>query len=454
MADRKDIENLFGRDGNLDREEMLRYLKEEMSREEKHVFEANLLDNELYADAIEGLSLLEDKEAGFKMVDEAEEAFKKRHLKSVKKGPRLPSIGWLAAAAVALIAVVFLMLFNPFENIVKGPELAHHDVEEPTKTGETPETGTKSFEDEGTRESLTELAPGTENEEMPPEMPVLAKEVELAEAEEVEELESESPSTTFFSSARDEEMDGSGEDQYDNSGTLAGVATTKSSTADKTTTGYDSDDGLGFAAEDEIVVDDVNALPQMNQEKSADPYKKDREVGVRSDPGALGAVATSKSTNRKKEEKSNKGLVQAESSEYQYLEDRHGRSGNAVTRDYDNSHDAVSNANEGLQLYHQQKYTEALEAFKKALQVDRSYPKAQYYAAMCLVKLNRLSQAEVALREITRNKAHTYIEESQFELAKVYLRRGKKKQAEKLLKEISKNGGKFASQASKELDKL
>ncbi len=95
------------------------------------------------------------------------------------------------------------------------------------------------------------------------------------------------------------------------------------------------------------------------------------------------------------------------------------------------AHDPEVFVAQGIQKLNEEKYAEALDLLKKALELTPDDPEAAYYAAIALSRLGDLAQAEELLLTISDDE--TYASNVYFELGRIYYSRGDCSKAEEHL---------------------
>jgi TolA-binding protein len=107
---------------------------------------------------------------------------------------------------------------------------------------------------------------------------------------------------------------------------------------------------------------------------------------------------------------------------------------------------------EGIRLYNQGKYAEAKEIFMGVLTTQPSNQEAIFFNGLSGYKLK---QYEAALSNLSKViPASRRYDEARWNMALIYLETGKKEEARKLLKELSKTGNSYSEKAFEELKKL
>ena len=109
---------------------------------------------------------------------------------------------------------------------------------------------------------------------------------------------------------------------------------------------------------------------------------------------------------------------------------------------------------EAVQLYESAQFDKSLVYLKEVMQSSPEHPAANYYAGSIYRNFSQMKTATNYLKEAIKHVDSPTFEYAQWELALVYLARRKSVAAKKLLMKIATSGGKFSNQARSELKKL
>jgi len=125
MSEKPNIASLFNRSGNLTLSAMERYLKGELTDEERSVVEAHLADSPFEREALEGIrnSMTENLEEDVKSLNNL--VTQSALATAAAPRRRLPRpYFWYAAAGLAVIASLTVVLIFLFQDRVQKPQLA------------------------------------------------------------------------------------------------------------------------------------------------------------------------------------------------------------------------------------------------------------------------------------------------------------------------------------------
>ncbi|MCY7420498.1 MAG: hypothetical protein LH478_02010 [Chitinophagaceae bacterium] len=111
MADWKDI--LWDKEEQAAGDELMHYLKDELSDDEKHEFEKKTVDSVFVNDAVEGLNALADKQQLNQYVQQLNKNLQQQlALKKQRKQKRvLAKHPWILIAAIVLLAICVMGYF-------------------------------------------------------------------------------------------------------------------------------------------------------------------------------------------------------------------------------------------------------------------------------------------------------------------------------------------------------
>ncbi|MEL6256623.1 MAG: hypothetical protein AAFR87_31780 [Bacteroidota bacterium] len=109
---------------------------------------------------------------------------------------------------------------------------------------------------------------------------------------------------------------------------------------------------------------------------------------------------------------------------------------------------------EAIQLYESAQFDKSLVYLKEVMQSSPDHPAANYYTGSIYRNFSQMKTATDYLKEAIKHVDAPTYEYAQWELALVYLARRKSSAAKKLLMKIATAGGKFTNQARSELKKL
>lgn len=98
--------------GNIGRDQLLKYLKDELNESEKHELETHLLEDSFDSDAVEGLQEIENKEKIQLIVDGLNRDLKKRSRKRKNKRERLKLKPlWAVYFSILILLVLIVMIY-------------------------------------------------------------------------------------------------------------------------------------------------------------------------------------------------------------------------------------------------------------------------------------------------------------------------------------------------------
>ena len=108
----------------------------------------------------------------------------------------------------------------------------------------------------------------------------------------------------------------------------------------------------------------------------------------------------------------------------------------------------------GLHLYDRQNYAEALHTFEELLRSDPGNPQASYYAGRSALQLEREDLAITLLDTLVSNKDNIYQDAALWFQAEALLRKNKSRRAIRLLRRLAKREGLYAIKARKRLEEV
>lgn len=455
-------------------EEMYRYLDDTLSPEEKHALEADMIDDPLFSEAMEGLAEVKDREKVGVLLAGAEADFMKKlkqKEKEEKKVIALPPMGWLVAAAVALVLVLFSFLYfnNPGlnseeVNLADGTPVESNEKTTVEKKDREAELETTEFSSSPERDLLL----AEERNETPIPKPAPSTEpvspsITLADGEswdsdefgDFEEMPIEEPADDFdMEVAMEEEAEEAEVVDYSFS--------------------YSGNDNAGGRA---------LSSPTM-QEKTEVKMKDKKQAMTRKNSNVISSkeiASTTKSASRSATGSGNAGVVatqdegeseimskstspSTDTTTLNAVSPRVGQVNNQawyiqnesitqnnISRDSDPFLTARALEQEGFNLYNSHDFKGAAKSYEKALKLDPDNAKARYYLGLSYLELDKPDKAISQFDRILLDGNNPYFEDAQWYRTQAYIAQNEQKEAKKELEKIKSKGGKYRSKAIESL---
>lgn len=480
---------------------MERYLDGSLSDDEKKVMEENLAEDPILADALEGLALIEDKEAMRLALGRIQEVSQGRINKYVKKRDqlskrrsrvehgrfKLANYYVAAAASIAVLVCTFWVInvsserkaasfaqneaapenrMDRSENmIIEAAPIGVDTLNEKEESKAADEAGSS-------RSRYVEFAkPKSSTQSVPNQEEILAERNVSSDKNELEKLSS--PLKDSPTDSRKEVL------VQEKVPSVEKPIEQELAEADNKTIGNTLDETSSKAktAESDLA-DDVleeKAPPIARKQKAMESEIKP-ELATNSAPVRLEDTSILSA-----DELSKIPLESlAEQDKYAELENKNDRARNVPAKkrakkstsydtmpafpnqpEEDRLYGKLSKGQhladlmtEAVALYEAKSNEESLVLLKEVLQNTPENPAANYYTGSIYYRYSQMKTASSYLKEASKFPQSPLFEDAQWKLAQVYLARNKNGLAKKLLQKIATEGNKFAEQARIELSKL
>ena len=109
---------------------------------------------------------------------------------------------------------------------------------------------------------------------------------------------------------------------------------------------------------------------------------------------------------------------------------------------------------QGMQLYQQGKYAEAIPYLRSAVESDPELFPRKFYLGISLLMTNQTDEAIQTLLSLVKSTSNPYLEESHWYLAKAYFRKKDIKTGKEHLEAVAGLNGSHAPEARKLLERL
>ncbi len=105
-----DIKNILNDDGELSEELLMRYAAGNVSDEERHKIESQMINSSFVSDAAEGLQAFENKNTALHYVDDLNKQLQKETNKKKKRHTKLklPNMDWIIISVVIVLLLCVL----------------------------------------------------------------------------------------------------------------------------------------------------------------------------------------------------------------------------------------------------------------------------------------------------------------------------------------------------------
>jgi len=475
-------------------EMMERYLEGSLSEKEKKAMEENLAEDPILADALEGLALIEDKEAMRLALGRIQEVSRGSINKYVKKRDqlskrrsrvehgrfKLANYYVAAAASIAVLVCTFWVISMSSEK--KSASFAQNEAPAENRMDRS----------ENLDIEAVPFATDTLKEE---EESAVAKEAGSARFAEVVKpkpaIQAEQNPRQISADRRDSPA----KDEIGNSSSLLKseptelkkkVLVKEKLVSDERpidqalteTTNKAVEEKLDKTAESGVADDDL-------EEKAPPLARKQREMESEIRPGLITSPAPSRLEDTSILSADELSKIPLESEEegdnyadLGYSKDRARTLAKAKKRDKSSSYYDTMPAfpdqpeedklygklskgqhladlmTQAVALYEVESNDESLILLKEVLQSTPENPAANYYTGSIYHRYSQMKTASTYLKKAIKFPDSPLLEDAEWELAHVYLARNKNGLAKKLLQKIAREGNKFAAQARTELSKL
>lgn len=453
---------------------MERYLEGSLSEAERKEMEENLANDPILADAMEGLSLIEDKEAMKVALGRITEGSKTKLNKYIKKRDQLSKrrsrvehnnfrftnyyVAAAAAVAVLISTVWVIRMSEPSSESssiadanttektqVQAPENPHVVIAPPLSEEEEEEAKDEVAVDEKT--VLFDSQNAGQYSAPVEEAPVnsISKDASTARA-------TPPPSADEFIVENPSALTNKERDDEDDLGASASEVAREEVQANERTRQEERLKLEAAKVENKAVI----AQAQESQKKAEEQPKVLSEEELSRIPLEAKNDAYSDDSEAFKEERLQKGKT---ASRKKRLDD------NAPEFPEQSEEDRVFGKIskgqhladlmlEAVKLYESAQFDKSLVYLKEVMQSSPEHPAANYYAGSIYRNFSQMKTATDYLKEAIKHVDSPTYEYAQWELALVYLARRKSSAAKKLLMKIATAGGKFSNQARSELKKL
>ncbi|MDW3650754.1 MAG: hypothetical protein R8P61_27005 [Bacteroidia bacterium] len=448
---------------------MERYLEGSLSEEERKEMEENLANDPILADAMEGLSLIEDKEAMKVALGRITEGSQTKLNKYIKKRDQLSKRRsrvehnnfrftnyYVAAAAAVAVLISTVWVIRMSEPAQESSSLADANTVEETQV----------------------QAPNN------PDV-IIAPPLSAGEEKEAKEEEAQDEKIVVFDANNSPQFNARVEDAPASS--ILRDANTATATPPPSADDFivenpvelrnkdDEENDLGASAS-EIAKEEVLAKGRSKQEESleieaAKPINKseiaEAKESLLKDEEKLKVLSEEELSSIPLEEKAidteafNEGREQkANAAPRKKRLDDNGPEFPEQSEE-DRVFGKISKGQhladlmlEAVKLYESAQFDKSLVYLKEVMQSSPEHPAANYYAGSIYRNFSQMKTATDYLKEAIKHIDSPTYEYAQWELALVYLARRKSSAAKKLLMKIATAGGKFSNQARSELNKL
>lgn len=472
----------------LSEQQMLDYIDNKLSLQERHVVEKHVLDCELCADAIEGFTLITDR-GKLDEVAFAVNAIVTSQEKEQKKSSWLSTPMKIAATITVLLLIgsvtlylknsvqketdkTFASNFKPYPGKETGN--ANPGTEKSVPQKEEAQTGTieslaQNTKAPGVNENTLERSDVSDKQlasrlEQKPASPftvadetgkkILAPKEEAPVADDLvkyKQLETDMD-------AKDEEVNMSL-----NKNTVAGNTSNNNnidnaniyyrSTADSTVT-ISSTTSTAPTQSQGITFTQNNTPAYIKLSELAKPKVKGESLALKksSKQKQSTAVPTTEepapndyAVNQQKEQKSQSGEA-----EYDKLETTATKAEEKTKTD---KKDAAAPApfTKGMEKYNAEKYSEALPFFEQTLAAEPSNADALFYSAVCYLSINQPDKAITNLDKVLALNKASYTDPAKWYKALAYIKKGDKKSATPLLEQLQKGNSTYKQKAANTL---
>lgn len=455
-----------------------KYLRGELSDDDKARVEAQLEDDPMLADALEGLSIIENPEDVSQAVTRINRVSRMKALHKIPKRERLSkrksrvapqnytTLFVAAAASVAiLVATIFVvrdMGFSPREDTfamensieTEEPLTESTDMLDREEIQATPVITT----DDSTEEKPPQTQPGLIAEKRPVEKltpnsrvlrtaPVPESEV----AEEAAEADHQDipvqPASPKMSNQPLVEDQGERQQQAAGSQVQKPGGTYSTTTREKEVAPTLAEQKLEDLALDDEVTPSIKIYHD-----TAGAYMNPNDVENIPLNGAVPEVIAKDNrlnySRSKKEKAASSGSMDKQTGYWAGMDTMPVRSDSAIIKGMVLKSIAMADLlNDGIRNYDQKQYRRAIALFEEVLQSENGNRVATYYVAGARYQLGEYKLAAKYLKPLLGNSEMELYEESQWLLMNIYLQRGKEKAVNRILKEIVKAGGQFSEEA-------
>src|SRR5665213_59090 len=475
------LNNIFSDSECISEETMVAYIENKLTSQERRIVELHLASCELCSDALEGLSLVKDKDKIRKIVSDINEKITAKNL-AVKPKSFWMNYRYSIAAALAFLIIsggAYIMITN---NQDKDQKIFAEKF--------TPYPAEKAKEKD---EGITTAATG---EDKGPEVPdgkdVSKSNVGLAENQtrHIDDLE-ETDKSSLLEQLQNKPAAGQADaanrtivvgknDRWFNNGTIDGQyrkadsTSVQSEIAEKTlrngdgvvngvVTAVPMTDSVSIVSGDQVQLQQSISSQDISGYKNVDnvtlvggtKVDKERKVKAKGTPAkvntgieqkesfAYNSPSGKKSENKKSESTalpapniSTNGVVNNENLA--------GARGNTQSYTIDNR----SSLDTAMKKYDEKDYGGAIISYEKVLDIDANNYEALFYSGVSYLSLNKPDKAIADLDKVLKKKDGQYYEAAQWYKALALIKLNDDKGAKKLLKEIISNGGTYKSQAN------
>ncbi|MEM6803132.1 MAG: hypothetical protein AAF696_17130 [Bacteroidota bacterium] len=449
---------------------MERYLAGTLSEDEQKQMKEQLSKDPVLADALEGLALIEDKEAMKAAIGRIQTVSRKKLNKFEKKREQLSKrrarVGesnlkfsnyYVAAAAAILVLVSTVVVIRMSEsNKSSAPTnttyadrmspQAEAEINDQTNDNAGPEALFQALADDDSVEMDNSSAPNIREEE-----PIVGNSANNARAR---------------SLAKKEQKPVSSSDENSKAASLLAETGEKSeeiASAELRETVEADDD---FATEDAEVLEEKSIVGAQESapvkpslasplNDTAPPVLSEEELSkipLEAESSANGPDYNSNDRYVDKEAKPKRSQKKRLDDNIAYKEERSEE--DKVFGKISKGQHLADLMLDAVKYYEAAEFDKSLNLLKEVMQNEPKHPAANFYAGSIYRNYSQMKTATNFLKEATQHADAPTYEYAQWELALVYIARKKELAAKKLLTKIATGGGKFSNQARSELEKL
>ncbi|MFH0866751.1 MAG: hypothetical protein V1904_11190 [Bacteroidota bacterium] len=420
------LNNIFSETDCLSSGILIAYAEGRLEADEKHLVEKHLLDCQLCADALEGISSLKDKS---KLKTSLAEISEKIDRYSKGRKTRIIHFDFrmrMAAAAVLLVFVGVTFLFRYYLIKQDREMVAQRTVEESYPDKKEKDKITLNRDDHPN----TLLEPGLKDEKASEE----TRKVTVYKNGQ-EQLKGANENITFLPKGAIISDEGTGEAQQ----TFAGY--------------YRSTIDANFSQSDtekdtltDISKDNDGTLAYDKSEKRLEEAEQKNEVTMVSETKATTTVTATAGSNNNKtnapEKNTKKDLSKEKNNETPVVA---GNTGVVADELMDQRYAS------GLQLYQNADYSGCLTQMQSYLGDASDDHSAYYYCGVSQYFLGQYDSAITSLSKVLKDKKNSFYETAQWYLSLSYIGKNDTSEAEKTWKDIVKAKGSFKTQAEEKL---